>query len=55
MLKYLLGKFFQNLKMDKNKCPKMKSENTLCKKYTFVTIIKNYGLTTEKIILALLR
>ena len=50
-----MGKFFQNLKMDKNKCPKLKSENTLCKKYIFVTIIKNYGLTTEKIILALLR
>jgi hypothetical protein len=42
------------LKLDKNKCPKMKRENTLCKKHIFETISEIYGLTTKKIISTLL-
>jgi len=37
--------------MDKNKCPKMKKAKELVQKKSFVTIIENYALVTEKIFL----
>ena len=55
MIEILVGKFFLILKLDKNKCPKMKYENNLCRKYVFSCIIEFYGLVTKKIIFNLLR
>ena len=54
MIEILMGKFFLFLKLDKNKCPKMKYTNTLCQKSFFYCIIEFYGLVTEKIIIDLL-
>ena len=55
MMKKMTGKFFLFLKLDKNKCPKMKYENNLCRKYVFSCIIEFYGVVAKKIILVLLR
>ena len=50
-----VGKVFSIFEIGQNKCPKLKYENNLCRKYVFSCIIEFYGLVTEKIILALLR
>jgi len=44
------GKFFQKMKMDKNKCPKTDLPKYFPQNTCFVTINYFYGLVTEKII-----
>jgi hypothetical protein len=52
---FFVGKFLQNFKMDKNKCPKTDLPKYFPRNTCFRCIIEIYGLGTKKIIFSLLR